>query len=360
VEGKFFVWTPEDVHAVLGEDQGNLVGGFFGLTEAGNFEGKTIFNVPQPPEDFSQEYGIPLDQLMDTVQAAKKALLLAREERVHPMRDDKVLSSWNGLMLRALAEAGAVLGREDYLDAARKNADFLLTNLFDGNRLLRTYRDGHAKLLGYLEDHAFVADGLLALYEATFEGRWLGQAAALADSMIQLFWDEDIGGFYDTGADHEDLVVRPRDTFDNAQPCGGSVAADVLLRLAVLTGNQDYSEKGAKPLAALQQLMARAPSGFGQWLGAVDFHLSQPKEIVIIGPAGDPATKRLMETVYGSFLPNKVVAGTDPGQENAGLELPLLEDRGMVEGRPTAYVCQNYACKLPVTGPEALAEQLGV
>ena len=360
VEGKFFVWTPEEVHAVLGEDQGNLVGGFFGLTEAGNFEGKTIFNVPQPPEDFSQEYGIPLEQLMDTVQAAKKALLLAREERVHPMRDDKVLSSWNGLMLRALAEAGAVLGREDYLDAARKNADFLLTNLFDGNRLLRTYRDGHAKLLGYLEDHAFVADGLLALYEATFEGRWLGQAAALADSMIQLFWDEDIGGFYDTGADHEDLVVRPRDTFDNAQPCGGSVAADVLLRLAVLTGNQDYSEKGAKPLAALQQLMARAPSGFGQWLGAVDFHLAQPKEIVIIGPAGDPATKRLMETVYGSFLPNKVVAGTDPGQENAGLELPLLEDRGMVEGRPTAYVCQNYACQLPVTGPEALAEQLGV
>ena len=359
-EGKFFVWTPQEIHGVLGEDRGNLVGGFFGLTEAGNFEGKTIFNVPQPPEDFSQEYDIPLEELMDTVQAGKEALLQAREGRVHPLRDDKVLSSWNGLMLRALAEAGAALGRGDYLDAAKKNADFLLTNLISQGRLLRTYREGQAKLLGYLEDYSFVADGLLALYEATFETRWLEKGTELVDSMIQLFWDEDIGGFYDTGADHEDLVVRPRDTFDNAQPCGGSMASDVLLKLAVLTGKQDYTAKGTMPLGALQKLMAQSPMGFGQWLGAVDFHLSQPKEVAIIGPASDPATRRLLEKVFGNYLPNKVVAGTDSSPGNAALDIPLLNDRGTVDGRPAAYVCQNYVCQLPVTDPDALAEQLGV
>ena len=359
-EGKFFVWTPEEIRGVLGEDRGNLVGGFFGLTEAGNFEGQTILNVPQPPEDFSQEYDIPLEDLMEMVQAGKEALLQAREERVHPLRDDKVLSSWNGLMLRALAEAGAALGRGDYLEAARKNAEFLLTNLVSGGRLLRTYRDGKAKLLGYLEDYAFVADGLLALYEATFEQRWLAQGTELVDSMIELFWDEDLGGFYDTGTDHEDLVVRPRDTFDNAQPCGGSVASDVLFKLAVLTGNQDYAVKGAMPLGALHQLMTRSPMGFGQWLGAVDFHLAQAKEIAIIGPAGDPATRRLLETVFGNYLPNKVVTGTDPTQVNTALDIPLLKDRGLVDGRPAAYVCQNYVCQLPVTDPGALAEQLGV
>ena len=370
VEGKFFVWNPEEIHQVLGEDQGNLVGGFFGLTEAGNFEGKTILNVPQQPEDFAEEQGIPLEELMAMIEAGKHALLQAREERVHPLLDDKVLSSWNGLMLRALAESAAALGRGDYLDAAKKNADFLLANMVSNGRLLRTYRQGQAKLLGYLEDYAFVADGLVALYEATFEPRWLDEAVRLADSMIDLFWDEELGGFYDTGDDHEELVVRPRDTFDNAQPCGGSVAADVLLKLAVLTGNRDYAEKGSAPLGGMSELMARSPTGFGHWLGAVDFHLSQTQEIAIIGPLNDPATVRLLETVFGNYLPNRVVAGaaqpddspvewSAEGGPGSG-SIPLLQGRGLVDGRPTAYVCQDYTCQLPVTDPEALAGQLGV
>ena len=362
VEGKFFVWSPQEIHGVLGEDLGNLVGGFFGLTDAGNFEGKTILNVPQAPEDFADEQGISLETLTSMIESGKQALLQAREERVHPMRDDKVLSSWNGLMLRTLAESGAALGRRDYIDAARKNADFLLNNLVSGGRLLRTYRDGQAKLLGYLEDYAFLADGLVALYEASFEPRWLEQAVQLANSMIDLFWDDALGGFYDTGNDHEELVLRPRDTFDNAQPCGGSVASDVLLKLAVLTGNQDYAQKGSAPLGALSQLMARSPTGFGHWLGAVDFQIAQTQEIAIIGLFDDPATIRLLDTVHGNFLPNKVLVGatTARADEPLTLHIPLLEDRGQVGNLPTAYVCQNYVCQLPVTNPAALAEQLGI
>ena len=308
-EGKFFVWTPEEFHSILGEDDGDLIGGYFGLTDAGNFEGKTILNIPQEAASFSAEQGMPLSQLEDMVQQAKKTLRDRREERVHPLLDDKVLASWNGLMLRSFAEAAVGLGRADYLEAAVNNANFLLDTMKHEGRLLRTYRDGRAKLLAYLEDYAFVADGLLALYEATFEPRWLTDAVSLADSMVELFWDEGAGFFYDTGSDHESLVVRPRDIFDNAQPCGGSVASDLLLRLALITGNQEYSIKGAKPMRALNELMSGAPAGTGHWLATLDFYVSTPKEIAIVGPRADPATQALLDTIFSRYLPNKVVVG---------------------------------------------------
>jgi uncharacterized protein YyaL (SSP411 family) len=390
-EGKFFVWTPDEIRAVLGGREGDIFGGYFGVTDAGNFEGRTILNVPQEPASFAQEHGLAPDSLVDLIDRGKKALREVRERRVHPLRDDKVLASWNGLMLRSFAEAGAALGRPDYLDAAVKNAGFLLRSMKPQGRLLRSYREGRAKLLGYLEDYACLADGLLALYEATFDLRWLKEATALAGSMIELFWDEGIGGFYDTGSDHESLVVRPRDVFDNAQPCGGSVASDVLLRLAVFTGNEDYTPRAAAPLRSLHEFMGRSPAGTGHWLGALDFYVSAPKEIAIIGPREDPATLELLDTVFQRYLPNKVVVGADPpgllskgeigglsplendppcpplrrggieggssGRLESG-ELPLLKDRTMVAGRTTAYVCQHYVCQLPVTGPEALAAQI--
>ena len=359
-EGKFFVWSPDETRQVLGDETGNSVGGFFGVNDAGNFEGKTIFNVPQPPDQFAQEQGISEEELLETVESAKDLLRLAREQRIHPMRDDKVLSSWNGLMLRAFAEAAQVFDRKDYLEAAIKNAEFLTSHMAPEGRLLRTYRNGEAKLLAYLEDYAFVADGLLALYQATFQPRWLEEAVILADSMIDLFWDDGVGGFYDTGRDHEDLVVRPRDNFDNAQPCGGSVASEVLLRLAVITGKEEYATKAAIPLRALSQLMSRSPMGAGQWLGALDFYLSQPKEIAIIGPRTNPATVELLDAVFGRFVPNKVVVGAESPQPGALDGNPLLEARDMSGGKPTAYVCQNYVCQLPVTDAKALEEQLGV
>jgi len=362
VEGKFFVWTPEEIRAVLGEDDGNLLGGFYGVTDAGNFEGSNILNIHQAPEAFALEHGISEEELEAVIARGRPLLLEEREKRIHPFRDDKVIASWNGLMLRAFAEAGAALGREDYVAAAAANAGFIHGEMYEDGRLLRTYRDGRAKIGGYLEDYSCVIDGYIALYEATFRREWLDRAVTLADTMIELFWDEDVGGFYDTGSEHEVLVTRPRDVFDNAQPCGGSVASEVLLRLAIIAGNEDYNLKGAKPLRALSRVMSQAPGGAAYWLGTLDFYISLPREIDIFGRV-DESTGKLLETVYGRYLPNRVLVGVDlsaPGQEGAGVAggLPLLEGRGLVDGKATAYVCQNYVCQLPVTDAEALAAQL--
>ena len=355
VEGKFFVWTPSEIEAVLGAKEAAIFSGFFGVSQSGNFEGSNILNISQKATDYAKQQGLSLDNLVDVIQRGKKSLWAEREKRVHPMLDDKVLASWNGMMLRSFAEAGAGLERQDYLDAAIKNANFLLETMRPNDTLLRSYRKGQAKLPGYLEDYSFVADGLLALYEATFDRRWLTEATSLADRMIELFWDDEVGGFYDTSTEHDKLVIRPRDVLDNAQPCGGSVATDVLLKLAVITGNEDYRVKAATPLRTLHDLMARAPAGTAHWLAALDFYVSTPKEVVIIGPRNNPATAALLKTVYGGFHPNKVLVGADNAGEHG---LPLLESRGMVDGQPTAYVCQNYACQLPVTKPEDLVAQL--
>ncbi len=357
-EGKFFVWTPDEIEAVLGKDEAAIFNGFFGVTQAGNFESKNILNITQKASDYAQKNGIALERLVDVVQRGKMALLIEREKRVHPLLDDKVLASWNGMMLRSFAEAGAALERQDYLDAAIKNAGFLLETMRSDGRLLRTYRSGQAKLPGFLEDYSFVSDGLLALYEATFDQRWLTESINLADLMIELFWDDAVGGFYDTSAEHDQLVVRPRDVLDNAQPCGGSVATDVLLKLAVITGNEDYRVKAETPLRTLRELMGRAPTGTGHWLAALDFYVSSPKEVVIIGARDNPATTALLQTINGKFHPNKVLVGADDAAAAANHGLPLLEARGMIDAKPTAYVCQNYACQLPVTTPEELAAQL--
>ena len=357
-EGKFFIWTPGQIGDILGEADGSLFGDFFGVSNAGNFEGANILNVRQSTDDYAKEHGLPLEELEATIQRGKRELLAVRETRVHPLLDDKVLTSWNGLMLRTFAEAGASLSRPDYSQAAIKNAQFLVSTMQPEGRLLRSYREGQAKLLGYLEDYAFVADGLVSLYEATFNPAWLGHAISLADSMIELFWDDAAAGFYDTGHDHESLVVRPRDIFDNAQPCGGSVASEVLLRLAVITGRDDYASKGATPLRSLHQLMSRSPAGVAHWLAVLDFYVSVPKEIAIVGPVGNVETQELLETVFGRYLPNKVVVGSAPELGEANITSPLLEDRTMIDGKPTAFVCEHYVCQLPVTQAEALAEQL--
>ena len=358
VEGKFFVWTTDELRPLLGDDA-DLIMGYYGVTESGNFEGSNILNVPRPPADFASQRGVSEEALSDAIARVRATLLEVREQRIHPLLDDKVLTSWNGLMLRACAEAGAALQRPDYLDVARNNAAFLLENMRDGNgRILRTWRNGEAKLLGYLEDYACLADGLLSLHEATLETRWLQEAVAVADGMNALFWDDAVGGFYDTGSDHEQLVIRPRDVFDNAQPCGSSVAADVLLRLGVITGNDDYSSKGATPLRALQQLFGRAPAATGHWLAALDFYVSLPREIVIVGPTDSDSTQAMLREINGRFMPNKVAVGMADPANPPLKDSPLLEQRVMQNGQPTAYVCENYACQLPVTNASALAAQL--
>jgi uncharacterized protein YyaL (SSP411 family) len=360
VEGKFFVWTPGELQAILGEDA-DLIMGYYGVTARGNFEGANILNVPRDPEEYAYQRGVTEEQLSSAIERARAALLPVREERIHPLLDDKVLTAWNGLMLRAFAEAGAGLGRPDYLEVARKNAAFLLDTMRgDNGRILRTWRNGQAKLLGYLEDYACLADGLLALHEATLEPRWLREAVVVAGGMVDLFWDDAVGGFYDTGHDHEELVIRPRDVFDNAQPCGGSVATDILLKIAVVTGNDDFAGKASTPLRALLPLLGRTPSATGHWLGALDFYVSLPKEVVIVGPSGHAETRAMLGTVGGRFLPNRVVVGVADPDAPPIDGSPLLEQRGMQDGQPTAYVCQHYVCQLPVTTAEALATQLDV
>lgn len=356
-EGKFYVWTPQELREVLGEEEAALAASYWGVTERGNFEGRNILHVPREPEEVAREAGLSPEELGRRMDEIRRRLLEARNRRVRPGRDEKVLAAWNGLMLRSFAFASRVLRREDYLRVARENAAFLLENLVSEGRMLRSYRDGRARISGYLEDYAMVADGLVSLYEATFETRWLREAASLAEAMNELFWDEERGAFFDAPAGHEELVTRPRDVYDNATPSGTSVAVDVLLRLALLLGREDYRRRAGTALEDLSGLMERAPSAFGRLLGALDFYLGRPREVAIIGRPDAPDTRALVDALYSVYLPNRVIAGSAGGDGEAAL-IPLLEGRTMLDGRATAYVCEGYVCKSPTVEPAELLRQL--
>ena len=358
VEGKFFVWRPEEIVEVLGAQEGDIVCRYYGVTPEGNFEGGSILNVPSDPADFAAGAGMAPTELHALLARSRSKLLEARGRRVRPGTDDKILTAWNALMMRAFAEAAAVLGRTDYRDIANKNAKFVLDTLQRDGRLLRTSKDGKAKLNGYLEDYAYLIDALIALHEVTFDARWLREAIALGKAMVDLFWDEASGGFYDTGRDHEALIVRPRDISDNAVPSGSSMATGVLLRLAIITGDSAYERVAAAGLRSARELMTRFPAGAGQWLCALDSYLTPTREVAIIGDPDEQATQVLHAEVFRHYIPNRVLlGGALPG--SGGLEeLPLMQGREMIDGRATAYVCENYVCKLPVTEPQALASQL--
>ncbi len=356
VEGKFFVWRPDEVKAVLGEEDGDLVNLHYSVTNQGNFEGKSILFVKGEHSAALEESALTEREFDELLERSRLRLLEHRERRVKPERDDKVLTAWNGLMLRAFAEAASVLEQPIYADVAAKNADFMLTRMLEDGRLRRSFKDGDARLNAYLEDYAFLIDSLLALHEVTFESRWLEEAVQLGRTMIDLFWDDNDGRMYDTSRDHEKLIVRPRDVSDNAVPSGGSMAADVLLRLAIVTGDRDMERIGAAALRSVRELMLMAPLGAGQWLCALDLYLSEPREIAILGRRGEPAADALAAEVFRHYLPNRVMIGASSAAE--AVESPLLESREAIEGRPTAYVCRNYVCQLPVTEPQALANLL--
>jgi uncharacterized protein YyaL (SSP411 family) len=336
VEGKFYVWTLDEVRAVLGDDADEAIA-YFGLTAAGNFEGANIpvrAAADPPPE-----------RLADL----KSRLLAAREQRVWPGLDDKRLTSWNGLAISALAEAGAALGRDDFLDAARAAAGFLLESVRDAEgRLLRSYNRGQAKLPAYLEDHAYLVEALLTLYEATFEERWFVQARRLADETIERFGDPQRGGFFTTADDHEKLVARRKDVEDTPIPSGASAMAFGLLRLAALTGERGYEEHALTVLRPLGDAIAKYPQAFGHLAQALAFHLGPAREVAL---AGDDVSA-LAAVVREAFRPNLVLAGGEGGA------IPLLGGRTAVGGRAAAYVCERFACQRPVTEPEELAALL--
>jgi uncharacterized protein YyaL (SSP411 family) len=358
VEGKFFVWSPEEISAALADaEMSRAALAYWGVDRGPNFEGHSILHVPREPSEVAREsLGISEERLVELIGRARARLYAARERRVHPGLDDKVLASWNGLALAAFAEAGRVLERGEYLDAAVKNAGFLLTQMKPNGRLLRSWKDGQAKIKGYLEDHAMVGVGLLALYEATFDRRWLDESRQLAERALELFWDEGEGMFFDTGRDHDALVVRPRNLFDNAVPCGTSVAIDWLLRLAVFFGEERYETIAARTLRPMADLMTRYPSGFGRYLSALDFHLGPVAEVALVWPEGADA-RSLIATTFQGFRPNRLVVAATAGSA-AAAGLPLLAERPAVDGKPTVYVCRRYVCQLPVTEPAALATQL--
>jgi uncharacterized protein YyaL (SSP411 family) len=359
VEGKFYVWTPEELESVLDPDEVDLAARYWDVTERGNFEGKSILHVPHPPEAVADEFGISPGELRERVGEIRGTLFAAREKRVRPGRDEKILAAWNGLMLRSFALAARVTGREDYREAAVRNATFIVDKMKEGGRIHRSYKDGRARFNGYLEDYAMVADGLVAVYEATFETRWLVEADALMDAVSELFWDEETRAFYDTPADHEELVTRPRDVYDNAAPSGTSVATEVLLRLALFLDRADYRQRAEDILGELAGGMEKIPGAFGRLLCALDFSTAEPREVAIVGVPEAADTRALLDEIYSTYLPNKVVAGRDPDDEEAGGLIPLLTQRSAREGKATAYVCVQYACQTPTTDTQELARQLG-
>jgi uncharacterized protein YyaL (SSP411 family) len=307
--------------------------------------------------EVASEIGVTADRLRALVREARARLYAVRKARVHPGLDDKVLASWNGLALEAFAVAGRALERQDYIDVAVASGRFLTGAMIEDGRLMRSWKDGRARIKGYLEDYAMVGAGLLFLYEATFDRRWLDESRQLADDALRLFWDPERGAFFDTGTDQEALVVRPRNLFDNAVPSGASVAIDWLLRLSVLLGAEQYERRALDALRPMADLMTRYPSGFGRYLSALDFHLGPVAEVALVWPRGDQAAADpLVREVFGRYLPNRVVVGApeDGRPEN----VPLLAERGAIGGRATAYVCRQYVCQLPVSAPEELARQL--
>ena len=346
-EGKFYIWTPAEVEELLGASDARLFCAFYDIKTPGNFEGRaSILHMERTPLQVAGELGVSEAELLAALERGRRVLFEARSKRVRPARDEKVLASWNGLMLRAVADAANVLSRKDFLSAAERNGAFLMSQMrgADGT-LARSWKSGHgARLNGYLEDYANVADGLLALYEATFDPRWLQTSIELADTMLGKFADRANGGFFDTSDNHEVLITRPKDVFDNATPSGNSVAADVLLRLALLTDRQEFREAAESVPRLLKDAMTRYPLGFARALNALDFLLDEPKEVAIVGPAGTPETEALRQAVFEPFIPNKVVAG-------AGADIPLLQGRDRGGGQTLAYVCQHYVCKAPASDP---------
>jgi uncharacterized protein YyaL (SSP411 family) len=347
-EGKFYVWSRADVLSILGEQEGRIFCALYDITERGNWEDHNILNVPRDPELVAADCGVSLEQLGDISARGKCKLYGARAQRVWPARDEKILSGWNGWMLVAFAEAAVAFDRDGYREVVRRNADFLLTRMDAGGRLMRT-----PKIPGLLEDYSGVARALALAYEATHERRYLDAARQLADQILDRFADVENGGFFDTPTDHETLITRPKDLFDNATPSGNSVAADVLLRLALLFSEDRYAGAATKTLTAIAPLAERYPSGFGLLLGVAEWRAGQPREIAITGSIDDDRFRALRRIVGDEFLPHRVlVAGSGSS------DLPLMQNRPA--DRVLAYVCEAYMCAEPTADPERLRELLRI
>ncbi|MCA1623897.1 MAG: thioredoxin domain-containing protein [Acidobacteria bacterium] len=353
VEGKFFVWMPEEIKQILGEEDAQIFNFYFDVSEEGNFEEKNILNIKNALSETAEALKISEEKLKEILERSREKLFAEREKRVKPFRDEKVLTAWNGLMLATFAEAAAILESSEYLEIAKRNADFILENLQKDGYLLRTYKDGKAKLNAYLEDYANFADGLIELYQVSGEVKYLKEAKRLADVIIAEFWDADSGGFFFTAGNHEELLIRSKDFYDNATPSGNSVAIDVLLKLSHLLGDDKYERFATMVLRLVSAQIKRYPQAFGRILSALEFYSNPVKEIVIVGEN----SSELEREVWREYLPNKVLVLAKNPKENAEF-IPLLQERKIIDNKPTIYVCENFICQKPVTKIEELKQQL--
>ncbi len=361
-EGLFYLWTPKEVKMHLGKDIGELICRFYNITEAGNFEeGRSIAHVTIPVEDFAEAENINKIDFETILEDAGKKLFHVRNQRIHPLKDDKILTSWNGLMIAALAKGYQVFGNDTYAEAAKGAAHFILTTLktADG-RLLRRYRQGDAAYPGYLDDYAFLVWGLIELYEATFEVRWLAEAALLNEEMINVYWDGKEGGLFFTGKGNEKLITRSKEIYDGALPSGNSIAALNLLRLGRMTGNIDLEEKAEQLIDAFSIQVKSSPIAHTQLLIALDFVLGPGREIIIAGDFENKKTKEFLIAIRQKFLPNKILLFRQQGSEGKRIVTlaPFVERLDVLNQKTTVYVCEGFACKTPVTDLKDLEEIL--
>ena len=353
VEGKFFVWTPGEVEQILGQADAKIFCDFYDVTDHGNFEHQNILWVKTPADLYAKKIKIDQANLVNILNRCKKKLFEIRDKRIKPGLDDKILTSWNGLMIRSMGLAYQILGDLRYLEAAEKSAKFILTELVQKNgHLLRTHRAGKSHLNACLEDYSYFIAGLIELYQASFDPYWLREANRLNQIMISQFWDPQNGGFFFTGKDYPELIVRSKSAYDGATPSGASMAIHVLLRLAILLNQPDLIEKAKTTFSLYDHAMKTAPSGSAQMLCGVDFLIDTPKEIAIIGNPLSEQTQEILKDIHRRFVPNKVVALLNPNTEDRQkIEelIPLLASKTSIDGKTTIYVCQNYACQLPTT-----------
>ena len=350
-EGKFYVWSFHELESLLGSDA-RVVRDYYGVTGGGNFEGKNILYVRLDPSLAAAKAGIKRELLDRIIADAKTTLYAARAKRIAPARDEKILASWNGLMLRGIATAARAFERDDFARMAIRNAEFLFNRLVDNGRVMRSRSNGK-HIHGFLEDYAAVALGFISVYELTFERKWLERAREIASSMIEWFWDDQLGAFFDTPRDAEALITRPRDATDNAIPSGTSLAVDLMLTLAELTHDTDMVRRATFVLETLATPFIRYPSAFGHMLGAADMAVNGAVEVAIAGVPAEKNFKALLHVLAAHYVPSLVLAG---GSAESGVA--LMEGRAAAHGKATAYVCRSYACEEPASDPQLFASQL--
>ncbi len=365
VEGQYYVWTRAEVLQVAGTADGGLFCGHYDVREGGNWrdphspnEPKNVLRRLREPECCAKMFDISVEEFLGALARARGKLLAERARRIAPALDDKILVEWNGLMIASLARGGCVLGEPKYVQAAARAAAFILDHQCRAGRLLRSCRDGRTLDMAFLSDYAGLIEGLLELYEATFQKRWLEHAVALNEVLLDQYWDRDGGGFFFVAHDHEPLLVRHKDARDGAVPAGNSVQLMNLLRLAVMLGDQRLRELADRTMATFASQVRAAPWSSERFLCAIEFAHVGPVELAVVGDPTASATKGLLQEVYRTYLPNRVLMLRDPRQAKGGISSPLLADRELIDGRPAAYVCRNYACQQPVTTPAELARQL--